>query len=359
MKNIVYIARNNGRLFPGVQKKIEQTVASLNEVGNKAECLIIDSNPKFKSIKKYFEAIFFSKAEIIILRNDVSMPLFFLPMLWQRLRGCKIIIDVPTPLTVVLREIDGGAAKWLKKITRKTMMMVAFPWSLWPANKIIQYAPESRYFSFGIENKIQLSANGIAVDQIRPRRRVPDWPSNSFVMIGVASLADWHAFDRVIRGMGNYLKNNNNTSLRPKFIIVGDGEVRQKWQKLALDLGLKEFVLFVGYKNGEELDVLFEEAHVAISSLGLGRINLKMASVLKSREYAARGIPFLRSGHDIDFNPNPNFAFEVENSDDPILLDDLIWWYGKISHNKEYFEDIRVFAEKNLDFSKKVKELIF
>lgn len=357
-KNILYIARNNSKIFLGVQKKIEQIVSSLNKMGNNAECCIIQSSPKIKSIKKYFDTIYSSKADIIILRNDIFMPLFFLPILWQKLRGCRIIIDVPTPLSIVLNEIEAGSGYKLKKIITKFAFKIAFPLSHWLADKIIQYAPESNYFSFGIKNKIQLSANGVSLDRIKPRRIIPDWPSNSFVMIGVASLAEWHAFDRVIYGMRDYLKNNN-TGIQPKFIIVGDGGVRIKWQQLALDLGLKECVLFVGYKNGEELDELFEKAHVAVSSLGLYRKNLGMASDLKSREYAARGIPFLKSGHDIDFDPAPNFVFEVDNSDQLISLDHLIEWYKEKLQDEYFFEKIRNFSEEKLDFSIKLKELIY
>ena len=357
-KNIVYIARNNKKLFPGVQKKIEQVVGALNRMGHDAASKIADSSPRVESLKQCLFAITSGRRDIIILRNDIFMPLFLLPLMWQKINGKKIIIDVPTPLCIVLNEIDGSQGTRFKKNIRKLIIRLAFPWSLWVADKVIHYAPESKYFSIGLEKKIQISGNGVDVSQIKMRSKKPEWPSQQFVMIGVASLADWHAFDRVIIGIANYFKENPESIIKPKFIIVGDGQVRANWQKLALDLGLNSVVHFAGYKTGKELDDLFEEAHVAISSLGLYRKKLKTASDLKSRDYSARGIPFAKGGGDMDFDPIPDFIFEVENSNDPLPVNKLIAWYEELCKKDSVFEGIREFALENLDFSRKAKNLI-
>lgn len=358
MLNIAYIAINNEELFPGVHRKIKQTVTAFNGKETKAEHFIIDPSHKFKSIVEYFKVVSLCNADIIILRNSILTPILFFPMLRQRLLRRKIIIDVPTPLNVILTEINFRRTCWLSKIARKIIILILFPLAFWPANKIIQYAPESRYFSFGVKRKIQLTANGIDVSQVKVRQTIPSWPCNTLVMIGVGSLAEWHGFDRVIKSMADYLNKYENPSIKPTFIIVGDGDARQDLERLARDLGLKEYVKFVGYKTGSELDVFFDKAHIAVASLGLYRKNLEMASDLKSREYAARGMPFLKSGYDFDFDPAPNFVFEVENNANPISLEDLIEWYNEMSQEATNFAKIRNFAEDNLDFTVKVGKVL-
>jgi glycosyltransferase involved in cell wall biosynthesis len=354
---ILYIAKYNKDLFPGVHQKIQQTVHALQSIGHETDQIIVEKGSKFELIHQFSKAIYKSDADIIIIRSDAYMPLYLFAVIKQRLRGCRIVVDVPTPLTNVLIEIDGAPGAYLKKLKQKISIRLAFPWSLWFVDKVIHYAPESKYFSFGIKDKIHLTANGISIDKIPQRKIVPTWPSSQFIMIGVASLADWHAFDRVIHGISNYLSENPNSIIRPKLVIVGDGDARKSWQELVLRLGLQESVTFTGYKSGADLECLYEAAHVAISSLGLYRINLETASVLKSREYSARGIPFVKAGFDIDFNPVPNFVFDVNNSSEPLVIGRVIEWYNKIC-TEDIFDKARSYAVEKLEFTKKVNELI-
>ena len=359
-KRIIYIARNDSKTYPGVKNKIEQTVFALKKIGFDAEMQEIAPNPKHRSIVEFIKSVTKNSADVLILRSDILlMPLLMLPLLWRRLGGCKIIVDVPTPFTVVLQEIksDTNVGR-LKKVIRQTFTILAFPWSLWPSNKVIQYAIESEYFSIGLKRKTQLMANGIDVEKTPQRKKIPHWPAGDFVLIGVASLADWHAFDRVIKGIASYMKKSQNSFTKPKFIIVGDGAIRNQWEQLADDLGVRQQVIFVGYQTGIALGDLFEKAHVAVASLGLYRINLEVASVLKSREYAARGIPFVSSGQDIDFEPKPDFVFKIENNSVELDIEKVIRWYDEYLKRQKPFDDIRSFAKMKLDYSSKITSIL-
>jgi len=209
-----------------------------------------------------------------------------------------------------------------------------------------------------LKHKKKLVSNGINVESIPFRNSVPEWPSNTFKMIGVATLASWHGFDRVIRGMAEYKKEQSLKFIKPLFTIVGEGDVKEEWFNLAVSLGVENMVNFVGCMIGEPLNELFNNVHVAISSLGLFRINLNKVSNLKSREYTARGIPFIMCGQDKDFETLPEFIYLVSNDNTPISIQNIIDWYSKLIIHHENFQFIRKYAEQKLSFKIKILEMI-
>ena len=68
---------------------------------------------------------------------------------------------------------------------------------------------------------------------------------------------------------------------------------------------LQKHVVLHGPLWGEELDAIFNLANFAIGSLGRHRSGIQVIKTLKNREYAARGIPFIYSESDADFDSKP------------------------------------------------------
>lgn len=354
-----YLARLDKQLSPGIAKKIYQTVTALNKIGHQAEAAIIHPHPKPRSILIAIKTILTSKATHIIVRSDIFMPALTPVLAFRRFCGTKIIIDVPTPYSTVLNELELiENKKTIKKILTKAYLRIFFPWSWLPANKVIQYGQESWYYSLGFKNKILLTANGIDVPSIPKKSPPPLWPQRKFVMIAVGALAEWHGFDRIIKGIAQFLKDEKNSHIDPQLIIVGEGPIRTEWEQLSLNLGTNNNVQFVGLKTGRELDNIFNNAHIAISSLGLHKINLHLASVLKAREYTARGIPFIASGTDIDFQPTPSFRLTVPNDDSTVNIQKIIRWYEELEYNDSKADVTRSYASQYLDFEAKVKEFV-
>ena len=286
------------------------------------------------------------------------MPVIAPFLLVKRLMGQYIIIDMPSPIITALDEIRMQAFSSRSKIIRLLVVIFSFPWVLYPANKVLQYSYESSYFLFGIRNKTQLIANGIDVSSIALQKKISDWPVNKFVLIGVASLASWHGFDRIIRGIAEYYETKTDDRPDIEFLIVGDGAIRNEWEQLVNHLKLTTHVKFLGYLSGEKLNNSFENAHIGISSIGAYRKGLKLASDLKSREYTARGIPFLSSVADPDFSRQTEFVLRVKNDNSSIVIADVITWYSEISRKKMPGALIRNYAEENLDFHVKIKTIL-
>ena len=195
-------------------------------------------------------------------------------------------------------------------------------------------------------------SNGIDCDAIPIKNNKGS--NNEFVIITVSSMNHYHGYDRLIKGLIDYYKKNVPKK-KVRIIMVGNGPMKEKWIKLAVEGNVKDFVDFVGEKSSEELTSYFENAHIAIGSLGLHRVGLHEVSTLKTKEYCARGIPFVCSNKEIGFPPDFPFMIKVNPDETPINIQDLIDSYEKINKlYPNYIKDMRLFAEQHLDWKQQM-----
>jgi len=311
IESVGYYAVVDSSEAKGVIKKIEGVVASCQGLGLSANSCI--SEESIQGILGFFKALLFTNHKIIFIRFTTMLaPLVCFIAIILRLKGKQIIIDVPTPRRVVLQEVLGVDKSLLYKISNWLVLSLSASWIFWPANLVIQYADESRWFSFGLANKTLKMGNGISISQNTPLRKAK-WPDKELILIAVAQLAYWHGFDRVIRAMHILKQEESEISIR--FVIAGDGNQLGKLKQLVGDLNLDTQVEFKGVLVNEGLDNAFEKAHVGISSLGLYRKSLSEASDLKTREYLSRGLMVIATGDDIDFPVESELRLEIPNDD--------------------------------------------
>ena len=353
-KLVEYYAYKSNSSSIGIDNKLRQTVETMNKNGYSAKLIYINSS----AVHKYVllsKLLIGSNADVIIIRNLPALITCSPILIALRMRGVKVIVDVPTPICVAVQELKSKKIT-SRKIIYELLFRLTFPFALWPASVVLQYSNESNWFKMGLNKKTKLIANGIDVNNIAVKKNNIYTGGGDFIMIAVASLASWHGFDRVIRGI-NELYQKNSQSQGVKLLIIGDGDIKQELEDLTNALGVESRVHFYGIQSGEVLSRLFDSAHLAISSLGLHRINLELASVLKSREYTARGIPFIATGADIDFSPTPTFVNIVPNDDSVINISSILTWYFNNVHNFDPNE-IRNYAIKNLDYSIKINKIL-
>jgi hypothetical protein len=170
---------------------------------------------------------------------------------------------------------------------------------------------------------------------------------NELNLIGVADIHAWHGYDRVIRGMINYYKINR--SINVNFHIVGNGieQVINELKQLTRDNNLGEYVKFYGPKSGLDLDLLFDFADFGIASLARHRSNIVNIKTLKNREYAARGIPFIYSEIDSDFENMP-YVLKASANEEPIDICQILDFYSGLNTSaKEIRESIYHLSWKN------------
>lgn len=172
-------------------------------------------------------------------------------------------------------------------------------------------------------------------------------------ILALASMRRWHAYDRLIKGLAEYKGET------PVYIEMvgndGDGSLKE-WQELSIDLGVDEFVNFRGGMYGEELTKMMNECQVAAATLGLHRNENTVGSVLKVREYCARGIPFVYGYDDTCLDGDEVFALKVANDDSSVNIDELVKWVSNISNDGKVADKMRDFAKEKLSWEAQLSQ---
>lgn len=206
-----------------------------------------------------------------------------------------------------------------------------FGWKIRAELKIDQFFREKLYqqmdalvtFSdaeriFG-QRTIRIS-NGVDFDSIPLHSPVTSCKT-SLHLIGVAEVHPWHAFERVMAGMGEY-----NGPREVFFHVVGGVHpyrMKTDFVPVIEKYGLKDKIIFHGQLFGEELTRVFNQCQFAIGSLGRHRSGITVIKTLKNREYATRGIPFIYSELDSDFDRQP-YVIKAPADESPIDIQKII-----------------------------------
>jgi glycosyltransferase involved in cell wall biosynthesis len=140
-------------------------------------------------------------------------------------------------------------------------------------------------------------------------------------LIGVAEVHPWHAFDRVMSGIGEYKGE------REVFFHVVGGvhphRMSSDFAPIINKYGLQEKIIFHGQLFGEDLTKVFNQCQFAIGSLGRHRSGITVIKTLKNREYATRGIPFIYSEQDSDFDHQP-YVLKAPADESPVDIQQII-----------------------------------
>ena len=158
-------------------------------------------------------------------------------------------------------------------------------------------------------------------------------------LIGVAEVHPWHGFDRLVAGLGEY---KGETPVY--FHIVGGvhpNHMNNVFLPLIEKYHIKDNVIFHGTLFGDELTKVFNQCQFAIGSLGRHRSGITVIKTLKNREYATRGIPFIYSEQDSDFDNQP-YVLKASADESPIDIQRIVDFMGRFSMKPE---DIRKTVE--------------
>ena len=204
----------------------------------------------------------------------------------------------------------------------------------------------------GNPDKLHITiGNGFDVNSVL-LRKPPQFIDNEIHILCVANVSRWHGLDRLIMGLNNYNKNTNIY-----IHIVGDGSELSSLIKLTTEFALINNVVFHGFKTGDELDEFFNKCHIAVGSLGIHRIGLKEASILKAREYCARGIPYIIACDDPDFPKDFPYILRLPADESPIDINEVVAFAKRMSEDKQHPQKMHEYASVHLDWSVKMKKL--
>lgn len=184
-------------------------------------------------------------------------------------------------------------------------------------------------------------SNGVDFDSI-PLHQYKAPVDGSIHLIGVAEVHLWHAYDRVIVGIGEYFVKTQNPRM-VYFHVVGGVHPNERYcsnafhpglQALIDKYGIHNNIVFHGQLFGEELDKVFNQCCFAIGSLGRHRSGITVIKTLKNREYATRGIPFIYSEQDSDFDNRP-YVLKASPDESPIDIQQILDFMDKRNFKPE------------------------
>lgn len=338
MKKILYYTtRDMTQATEGITKKIWYQIHALESYGLEVdvvyrkndEDLYIVKNGKEKLIKHGMHRPFKVEAsrflrmylkkhtyEGIYVRYVYDDPQFH--KLLKRLKkdGTKILVEIPTyPYDSELKDnLENKIVLFLDKMYRNRMK-----------NYVSQIAAISNkpYDTiYGIP-AFELR-NGVNFDEISLARRNEAF-SDSINLIAVAGFAKWHAFERVINGIGEYYKKGGARKL--VFHLVGDGPEAAIYRDCIKKYGLEDRVILYGFKNGKELEELYNTADIAVSSLGMHRIGFTTGQTLKSKEYGAKGLPVISEYKVPEYPEGKQYQLVVPMDESPLNIEKVIEMY--------------------------------
>ena len=169
-------------------------------------------------------------------------------------------------------------------------------------------------------------SNGIDLDSIplhNPKKQ------QDIHLIAVAEIHYWHGFDRLVAGLGEYYKSNPN-GRKVYFHVAGWEDDRGTTsngyltvEQMARKYDIEKYIINHGKLFGEKLDEVFNQCVFAIGSLGRHRSGITEIKTLKNREYAARGISFIYSENDSDFDNKP-YIIKASADESPINVGEII-----------------------------------
>lgn len=195
--------------------------------------------------------------------------------------------------------------------------------------------------------------NAIDIDKISIKKNNNNNKEIRFIC--VANEYTYHGYDRLLIGLSNYYAEGKNKKI-VKIDFVG--QYLKSTYELVKKLKLDRYVVFYGKKYGKDLDVIYDNADIAIGALAHHRIGAYFGSSLKTKEYFAKGIPFIYGWTEPAFDETYKYAHKIKMNEEPININEILEFYKSIENDELLSANMRKFAEENYTWEKQMKKMI-
>ncbi len=345
--NILFLVYHGFSEASGISKKIHYQVKGLRENGHEVhlcyygyadnghKCRYVDEN-QIKDYGKGFLAGLRQRIDYDCVYDYCSQHGIqfvyarcfqnanpFLIRFFRRLNklGVKSVTEIPT----YPYDQEFATFHWKQRCLLKIDKLFRNSLSK-EMSAIITFSDAERIFS---QRTIRIS-NGVDFDSI-PLHQYHPPKDDSVHLIGVAEVHLWHGYDRLIAGLGEYYNNTDNPR-KVYFHIVGGVHDHERYKANAFHPGLQaiidkygiqNYIIFHGQLFGQALDDVFYQCCFAIGSLARHRSGITIIKTLKNREYATRGIPFIYSEQDSDFD-HQNYVIKAKPDESPLDIQQIL-----------------------------------
>ena len=370
-KKAIFIVFHALAEYSGITKKIRSQVKALNDCGVEAElCYLgwdklgdqvrwvgdkvqknfgrgikakIEKRFEYNSLYHY---IIDNNISLVYMRSLINAEPFIISFAKKlRRKGVKVVMEIPT----FPYDHEGKELPLPNKIRFNINKLFRYSQAK-NLDAIITFSDYDRIFN---QRTIKIS-NGVDFDSLPLKSSYRKTPEVLELLV-VAELHYWHGVDRAISGINEYVKLNPKQ--RVHLNIVGKPERASGFalKQQVEELGLNEYISFLGPLSGEELDKVFEKTDFGIGSLARHRSNITKIKTLKNREYAARGLGFVYSEIDEDFEEMP-YIIKAPADETPLNISSIVEFYK--NHNLNPI-DIRKTIEPNLSWKNQMQKVIF
>ena len=250
-----------------------------------------------------------------------NTDLLFLSLLKRmKKKRIRVVVEIPTyPYDAEgLDSLKGIIVHMIDRICRKQLKKYV--------DRIITYSEDEKIFGI----KTIRTINGLDFEQVRLSN--VSKRNGTIHLCGVATFHRIHGYDRLIYGMQKYYSNGGMRDIVFDIVGYGDNTILHEYKEIVKQSGLKDRVIFHGRLSGTDLDNVYDKASIGVNSLAIHRQNLERESTLKTREYAAKGLPILSSSYIDAFSDNDNdrFVCIVPADESPIDINRVIEFYDDL-----------------------------
>lgn len=304
----------------GVRKKVQNQIRLFQNNGMEAKILSF----VWKEGKPVFDIP--SDTNILYFRN-VGFSIKFAQKLFEirkKIPSIRIIMEIPTyPFKGEQKNLS------IKEKINNCVSKIVWKYCIDQFVVIGMNRKKTRLYGIPVIH----ATNGINFDE--ENVALSNGLGNTINMICVSGCYFWHGYDRIIKGLSDYYQHSKN----PQDInvyVVGEGDCLQEYKELAQKLQLIEkHIFFCGKLEGEALQRIYNKCSLAIEVLAGHRKGLSLSCSLKSREYAAKGLPMITSiDLDISHDDSKKYILKVPADDSAIDIDEIVSFWKRI-----YYED--------------------
>lgn len=295
----------------GITKKIKSQIAALENLFDRCHYVIFSNNEVITNEKKYKNIDY----DLVYVRNCNGKGTLKILYLLCKLKMKKVTYEIPTyPYWGEIKTTRSKLEYGFKKVLLRFFV-----------NNIVYVGHYDKNKIWGVPaNEITNAISGPK----KPWELNYNSSNGVYNIVGVASQAIWHGYDRLIRAIAV------NKSVNLTFHVVGDGPALDELKELTKTLGITNKVHFHGRLEGNELYELLSKMDCGIDSLGRHRVNVTHNSSLKAKEYLAFGLPVVMS-HIDESIINNKFVFKVESSEEIIDIELLVNFFSAFVSKKE------------------------
>ena len=285
----------------------------------------------------------FDDADFLYIRQVYHDASFvrYLHAVRKQNSGIKIIYELPTYPYLTEQKTSAANAAFRKKEIRWSPRAAKY------MDQVVTFYGQDEIWGVPCIKLI----NGFDFSQVE----LPERPAPKDVqIISVAATAFWHGYDRLIEGIHQYYESGGTEQIIYHLV----GNILPEHQKMVQDYHLEDHVVFHGRQSGEALRKLYTQCYLGVDVLGGHRKDYPVSSSLKSREYAAYGLPILTSSP-VDFLPE-DYLYQIvlSSSDKPVDIQQVLCNYHRIYDGKDcnaVAREIRSFAEAHCDMRKTMR----